>query len=889
MKGYLSVKVVPTILSLLAIFPTTSPAPTNAWTKPTSGAWEEPYWSLGTLPSATQEVALWNPGWKAVAIGANTAANYPTSLRVNNLFIDAPTNSANRLLLNWAGHNVPLVVRTNVFIGTNGSMVAHFSALQTRHVELRGFAAFSDSARATVNEFTVGWGGALNLHDATLTCSNLAFFGGSVTQSMGVAVISTIAYKNPGYSRPRENVYVLSGGVLYSGVASIGYRGSSDGERFRFFQSGGAHSNTTMKLQGGPIERAGYYYLSGGLLVSDKVTITGGTMEQSGGTNLTRELVAEHSGYYSLSSGQLVTSNTTMSTVSIHQSGGTHTVQSRLTLEKGAEYRLSAGTLSAPVIEIRTSAGLASSGGEVSNSGMVVLRGGSMTVENGAGQFGKLQVLEIEGPGWGWGDGSSTLRMGWSNTPTIVRFEDSRDLPWTGTLQVRNWATNKRIFVGANSQALTSNQLKRVVFIRPSGLPSDYSGALTASGELVPGAVHDYDYVVTNGTVTITRYTGPGGNLTVPSTIENLPVTTIGTRAFYPDFFNTITALKIITLPDTVTEIGEEAFKNCKGLTNINLGNGVIRIGDRAFSDCDSLAAITLPASVREIGFQIFESCYNLVAITVHPDNPLFSSLDGVVFNKSQTRLIQFPLGRSGAYAVPETVRSIEYAAFYACSYLSNVTLSASVTNIGGWAFGSCIGLTNITIQEGVRTVGEYAFVYCHLTSITLPDSLTSIGHGAFHYTGLIRAEIGRGITSFDGWKFFAYSWNLAGVYFRGNAPQVLGDFDDDTNPHVPVTVYYLPGTAGWGATYAGRPTARWRPLILASGPHFGVRTNRFGFMISWPANALVVVEASTNLANPNWSAISTNALTAGSSYFSDPHWRNYPNRFYRLRVPQAR
>ena len=483
--------------------------------------------------------------------------------------------------------------------------------------------------------------------------------------------------------------------------------------------------------------------------------------------------------------------------------------------------------------------------------------------------------------------------MSASTGPGLLRFADSRDVPWTGRLYIRNWSTNHsgngpdRIFVGASAQALTPSQINRIVFITPSGLPSDYFAALTASGELVPAGVHDYDYVVTNGTVTITRYTGPGGNITVPSAIENLPVTVIGNRAFDPAFED-ITSLTSVTLPDTLTDIGEEAFHYCKGLTNINLGNGVLRIGYRAFSDCDKLSAIIIPASVREIGDVLFESSNNLLAITVHPNNLFFSSLDGVLFDKTQTRIIQFPLGRAGAYAVPETVRSIEDGAFYACYYLSNVTLSASVTNIGDFAFQFCVGLTNITIQEGVRTIGGSAFFHClSLTSITLPDSLTSVGALAFQQSGLIRAEIGRGVASFGGWHFFAYSPNLAGVYFRGDAPQVFWDFHDST-PNV--TVYYLPGTLGWGATYAGRPTAPWyrpNPVILAFGPSFGVRANAFGFSISWATNANVIVEASINLnGQSNWSPVSTHSLTSGFSYFTDPQWTNYANRFYRLRAP---
>ena len=100
-------------------------------------------------------------------------------------------------------------------------------------------------------------------------------------------------------------------------------------------------------------------------------------------------------------------------------------------------------------------------------------------------------------------------------------------------------------------------------------------------------------------------------------------------------------------------------------------------------------------------------------------------------------------------------------------------------------------------------------------------------------------------------------------------------------------TVYYLPGTTGWGTTFGGRPTVLWNPQVQTSDASFGVRTNRFGFTITWASEQLViVVEACTNLANPVWSPVGTNTLTGGSSYFSDPQWTNYPARFYRLRSP---
>jgi hypothetical protein len=101
--------------------------------------------------------------------------------------------------------------------------------------------------------------------------------------------------------------------------------------------------------------------------------------------------------------------------------------------------------------------------------------------------------------------------------------------------------------------------------------------------------------------------------------------------------------------------------------------------------------------------------------------------------------------------------------------------------------------------------------------------------------------------------------------------------------------VFYLPGTSGWSTTFGDRPTALWvlpYPVILTSPTNFGIRSNQFGFIISWATNVPVVVEACTDLTNPSWSPVSTNTLSGGSSYFTDSQWTNYPGRFYRLRSP---
>src|SRR6185503_12006870 len=129
---------------------------------------------------------------------------------------------------------------------------------------------------------------------------------------------------------------------------------------------------------------------------------------------------------------------------------------------------------------------------------------------------------------------------------------------------------------------------------------------------------------------------------------------------------------------------------------------------------------------------------------------------------------------------------------------------------------------------------------------------------------------------------FFGVS-NLKGVYFSGDAPSLRSAVFLAANN---VTVYYLPGTAGWTSTFGGRPTALWQPEVLAGGPGFGVQTNGFGFAITWASGRVIVVEASTNLVNPVWTAVETNTLGSSSSYFSDPNWTNHLAAFYRIRSP---
>ena len=177
-------------------------------------------------------------------------------------------------------------------------------------------------------------------------------------------------------------------------------------------------------------------------------------------------------------------------------------------------------------------------------------------------------------------------------------------------------------------------------------------------------------------------------SITIPDS-----VTAIGNWAFFD-----CTSLTSVTIPDGVTSIGEYAFYGCTGLTSITISDSVTSISEYAFYGCTGLTGITIPDSVTSIGDYAFRYCTGLTSITI-----------------------------------PDSVTSIGGAAFYGCTGLTSVTIPDSVTTIDNWVFNGCTGLTSITISDSVTTIGSKAFYDCTgLTSITIPDSVTTIGSLAF-------------------------------------------------------------------------------------------------------------------------------------------------------------
>ena len=192
----------------------------------------------------------------------------------------------------------------------------------------------------------------------------------------------------------------------------------------------------------------------------------------------------------------------------------------------------------------------------------------------------------------------------------------------------------------------------------------------------------DFEYTVSESEVTITSYTGSGGDVVIPGTIEGLPVTRIGSNAFYR-----CDGLTGVSIPDSVTSIGI-AFVSCHNLIRIDISANVTSIGD---------------------GNNAFLDCQSLTGIYVSPDNQHYMSEDGVLFDKEKTKLISYPGGKSGAYSIPE-----------------------SVTHIGRNSFGSCHNLSSVYIPTSVYVVEDQAFVYCRSLTcfVVSPDNTNYSSEG---------------------------------------------------------------------------------------------------------------------------------------------------------------
>ncbi len=420
-----------------------------------------------------------------------------------------------------------------------------------------------------------------------------------------------------------------------------------------------------------------------------------------------------------------------------------------------------------------------------------------------------------------------------------------------------------------------------------------------------------YIYTVSNGQATISSFIRSySGALSITNTLGGCPVTTIGDAAFF----------------------------SCASLTSVTIPSSVTKVGDFAFYYCTSLTNVTIPASVTTIGTQVFDFCSSLTTIAVDPANVAFSSVDGVLYNKLQTTLIQCPGGKSGNFAIPSTVTTIGDHAFLFCARLTSVTIPSSVTTIGDYVFHLCTSLTNVTISSGVTTIGDWAFDRCtSLTNVTIPSSVTTIGERAlaactslttiavdpanvafssldgvlynklqttliqcpggksgnfaipstvttignyaFYYcTSLTSVAIPASVTSI-GTMAFRDCTSLQRLYFMGALPT----YGSEVFYSAPAILYYLPAYATtWPSTIDDRPTKLWNPAFSEAT----LLSGSISCTVTGSPPIPIAIEAATNLLSATWLRLQTTNLTSDFLSFDDPDATNYPIRFYRIVGP---
>jgi len=202
---------------------------------------------------------------------------------------------------------------------------------------------------------------------------------------------------------------------------------------------------------------------------------------------------------------------------------------------------------------------------------------------------------------------------------------------------------------------------------------------------------------------------------------------TIGVMAF-----SECGKLESFTVPSGLRSIGYGAFQDCESLIAIDLPSGLESIGMGAFAGCTSLANLTIPASVEEVGNYAFAECESLSWIDVDPDNGYFRSIDGALYNKTVTVLMQCPAGKTGNLTIPDSVREISMLSVAGCS-ITSVRIGDGVEKIGVMSFFSCTKLETVEMGDSVEVIGMSAFSGCKLlSSIAIPASVNEVQTYAF-------------------------------------------------------------------------------------------------------------------------------------------------------------
>lgn len=333
--------------------------------------------------------------------------------------------------------------------------------------------------------------------------------------------------------------------------------------------------------------------------------------------------------------------------------------------------------------------------------------------------------------------------------------------------------------------------------------------------------VGDYKYayeVNADGNATITEFLGPDDSanpgpydIDIPEKLDGYTVTGLGKDSFsIDDLYSPLyeihhTKIHSVTIPQSVTSIGDSAFAGCHNLVSLTINDAATSIGRRAFAECPLTTTLELGENITTIGNSAFYDCRGLKNVTIPQSvtsigDSAFgecSSLETLSFGENIKTNIE-TIGDDAFYycielesvTIPQSVTSIGNDAFGQCHDLQSLTIKDAATSIGHRAFLGCTSLETISLGENIKTIGYHAFNSCtsiNLTNVTIPENVTTIRPGTFDYcTHLEYIMLPAGLTSFQDSLKGCPAGNPNGAIYYKNykaaADALLADNDDNSN-----------------------------------------------------------------------------------------------------------